>query len=424
MKLTGLQKKAIEKFKNKNFGALFMDVGTGKTITALSLVLSKEKSECLTYITKASLINQTKKKIEKLVNTDYRIVSYEAIAQSDRIYLELMQFAEENKNRNIFIIADESTALKNESKTAERCLKIRKYCIYSLIMTATPITKDELDLYNQLEFLSSNILRMSKSDFVKNFYEKITYKKKGEQEKSFLKFSDVNKEYLQSLLDMIAIYGNINIDFKISETFDIVKPSLDTEKEYLENKDEFLEVIKKIGFEDGNLLNFLQYANKLFSIDKDKNLAVSNYVRNKKLIVFTNYLEEHKQIRDNLDRCYSITGATKINDRHRIINDWMKSECAPLVIMLGVGGHGLNLQCANEVVFASVSFDWEKMEQAKGRISRLGQKSKELNYKYILSDSPIVTMIRDNLIKKQCLINSLEDEVKSYFKKELKNERL
>lgn len=399
-----------------------MDVGTGKTITALNLVLSKEKSSCLIYITKASLINQTKVEIDKLIHTTYKIISYEAIAQSDRIYLELIQFAEENKDNNIFIIADESTALKNDSKTAERCLKIRKYCTCSLIMTATPITKDELDLYNQLEFLSSNILKMSKSDFISNFYEKITYKKIGEQEKSFLKFSDVNKGYLQSLLDMIAIYGNINIEFDVNESFKMVQPSVETEKEYLENKDEFLEIIKNIGFEDGNLLNFLQYANKTFSVDKNKNKAVADYVRNKKVIVFANYIEEYNQIIKKLDRCYFISGSTKQNDRSKIIKNWIESECAPLIIMLGVGGHGLNLQYTSEVVFASVSFDWEKMEQAKGRISRMGQKSKKINYTYILSESPIVKMIRDNLIKKQGLINSLSDEVILYFKKEFENE--
>ncbi|GFH39862.1 SNF2-related protein [Lactococcus insecticola] len=422
MKLTDLQKKAIEKFENKNFGALFMDVGTGKTLTAIELIKSKKNRDFCLFITKASLIKQTRKEFEKHGLDDVKFVSYEAIAMSDRIYIELLD--ELSMYENIFVIADESTALKNESKTAQRCLEIRKRCKYALIMTATPITKDELDLYNQLEFLSQNILRMSKGDFIKNFYEKITYKKKGESEKSFLKFSDVNKSYLQNILDLIAIYGEINIDFEITETSITVEPDDETADGYLKNRDEFIETITKIGFENGELLNFLQFANKTFSIDKNKNMAVADYARNKKLIVFTNYLEEHRQIVENLDRCFAITGATKLADRERIIQYWKESECAPLIIMLGVGGHGLNLQYTDEIVFSSISFDWEKMEQAKGRISRLGQTARELKHTYILCSSPISEMIQENLAKKQGLINSLENEVKDYFEKEIKNERL
>ena len=94
------------------------------------------------------------------------------------------------------------------------------------------------------------------------------------------------------------------------------------------------------------------------------------------------------------------------------------------IIMAGIGSHGLNLQCANEVVYSSVSFDWERMAQSRGRISRLGQTSRELEYTYILTKSPIVEMIQNNLDKKDKLVDSLAGEIKSHLEKEFENERL
>jgi superfamily II DNA or RNA helicase len=398
--LTELQKQAIEKFKNKNYGALFMSVGTGKTITALELVKTKKDSDFMLYVTHNSLKNQVINEIEKTdLTIDYEITSYQSIVQSDNNYIRLIETLEDY--RNVFIIADESTGLKNENKTAQRLLNLRKYCKYALIMTGTPITNDEFDLFNQIEFLSSKILKMNRYEFLSNFYDKVTYKKKGQQEKSFIKFSDVNRGYLQKIIDAVSIQGKLDIDFKIEIKNEFIEPSEKVAEEFGKSRLEFLENIANGNFGDAEILNFLMYANKTFSLDENKNKAVAAAAKNRNVVVFSVFREEQAQIAKYIgDECYIMNGDTSLDERAKILNKFYHSTDKPLLLTYGIGGLGLNLQTSNEIIFSSILFDWEKNEQAKGRIARIGQQSEKLTYRYILSDAKIIQMISKNLIRK------------------------
>lgn len=408
MILTNLQSEAVNKFKDKSFGAIFMDMGTGKTKVALKLAKIKTDTDLLLYVCP----NSTKKQVHdeiKLENIEieYLIVSYQSIAESDNIYVELIEKIKYYKN--IFIIADESTNLKNNNKTYGRMIEIRKYCKYALILTGTPITNDELDIYNQFEFLSSKILKMTSSDFISNFYDKITYKRKGKKEKSFFKFSNVNREYLQKIIDAVSIQGSLEIDFDIDEVFKFETPNDSTLEKYGEKRTNFLEKIINGEISDSDCINFLTYSNKLFSLDENKNKEVANIAKDRKVIVFSAFREEQNQICSNLNNeCFVING--EVNDRDDILKMFYESINKPLLITYGVGGIGLNLQTSNEIIFSSVLFDWEKMEQSKGRIARIGQKSKIIKYNYILSESKITKMILENLKRKDG-VNSLIKEI-------------
>lgn len=408
MILTNLQSEAINKFKDKNFGAIFMDMGTGKTKVALELVKMKTDADLLLYVCPNSTKKQVNDEIKlENIEIEYLIVSYQSIAESDNIYVELIEKMKYYKN--IFIIADESTNLKNNNKTYCRMIEIRKYCKYALILTGTPITNDELDIYNQFEFLSSKILKMTSSDFISNFYDKITYKRKGKKEKSFFKFSNVNREYLQKIIDTVSIQGSLEIDFDIDEVFKFETPNDSTLEKYGEKRTNFLEKIINGEISDSDCINFLTYSNKLFSLDENKNKSVANIAKDRKVVVFSAFREEQNQICSNLNNeCFVING--EVSDRDDILKMFYESRNKPLLITYGVGGIGLNLQTSNEIIFSSVLFDWEKMEQSKGRIARIGQKSKTIKYNYILSESKITKMILENLKRKDG-VNSLIKEI-------------
>ena len=88
------------------------------------------------------------------INCEYILIGYETIQSSSTKYLELLSKMESKK---CFVIADESIFIKNEdTKRYNRLLRIRKNCEYALILNGTPLTKNEWDLYNQMEFKSFN----------------------------------------------------------------------------------------------------------------------------------------------------------------------------------------------------------------------------------------------------------------------------
>lgn len=84
------QQEAFKKFSKLKVGALFMEMGTGKTRVALELV-NYNKVDLLIYVTPFS----TKKNIEKEINKwglncKYIIIGYETISSSDVKYLDLL----------------------------------------------------------------------------------------------------------------------------------------------------------------------------------------------------------------------------------------------------------------------------------------------------------------------------------------------
>ena len=113
-----------------------------------------------------------------------------------------------------------------------------------------------------------------------------------------------------------------------------------------------------------------------------------------------------------------IKGSVPKETRTKIIQQFKNSNI-PLLITLGTGAFGLNLQFCNKIMFSSISFNYSHIEQAIYRIKRLGQ-NKEIEYTYFASDLGIYNMIYENLYKKRTLqeiiINKMEGNA---FEKEL-----
>ena len=76
----------------------------------------------------------------------------------------------------------------------------------------------------------------------------------------------------------------------------------------------------------------------------------------------------------------------------------------------GVGSFGLNLQFCNKLAFASLTFDYGKVEQAKYRIKRLGQE-RDIEYIYFTSRLGIYDLILHNIKRKEGLSDLVVKEV-------------
>ena len=183
------QEKAFEKFSKLKVGALFMQMGTGKTRVAIELI-DYNKCDLLIYVAPFSTLKNIENEFIKWeLKTSYKLIGYETISSSDVKYLDLLKKLE---NKKCFIVADESIFIKNEeTKRFKRLIQLRNKCEYALILNGTPITKNEWDIYNQMFFLSPLIINMNREQFLNTFFKKITYKKAKSNEKVFYKFSVV-----------------------------------------------------------------------------------------------------------------------------------------------------------------------------------------------------------------------------------------
>ena len=156
------QEQAVEKLKRLKVGALFMDMGTGKTRTALELINLKMqlgKFEQILWLCPCSVKRNLEVDIIKHIGEmpDYiRIEGIESISASGRIYMDCHGYVNEKPT---MLIVDESNMVKNpKAIRSQRIVNLSKICKYKLILNGTPVSRNEADLFNQFFILDPRIL--------------------------------------------------------------------------------------------------------------------------------------------------------------------------------------------------------------------------------------------------------------------------
>lgn len=408
--LTPTQQIAYEKFSKLKVGALFMKMGTGKTRVAIDLV-NFNKVDFLLYLTPFSTIDNIKDEIEKWgVNCEYKVVGYETIASSDSTYIELLSLLDNYENK--FIIADESIFIKNGfTKRHYRSIELRKKCQYALILNGTPVVKNIWDLFNQMEFLDKRIIPYNSRQFMDLFFSEHRIKKLG-KEVVFHKFYEPNGEVLSKLVEPYVFYADLDFNKDIKESVIWVSPDEDYKETYSLVKEEEFE--KYYDFD--TIITLFGQLNKCAAYYHKKNEKVVEYIKDRKVIVFCNFLKEVEQISSMCD-CYKITGETTSKERKEIMTKF-KEDNKPLLLTIGVGSYSLNLQFCNEIVYSSINFNFGVMEQSKYRIKRVGQEN-DIKYTYILTDFGINDLILKNLGKKESLSDVVKTSINNNEEKEL-----
>ncbi len=403
MSLDADQKKAVEKLSRLKAGALFMKMGTGKTKVACDLIKLKiDFIDIIIWIAPASLLNSQRyiAEIENRGSSFFKRIhffSIEGISRSDEKYLQMRSLAELNKN---FCIVDESITIKNMYAVRTRRL-LSDYSLFDfrIILNGTPITKSLIDLYSQITFLSPKILKMSEREFADKF---LVYFFDGRDPFPWRRWS--KPANVAALIEIIRPYV-FHTDLKSETDLRVFNKEFSLTKQerrsYSKFKDDFLRGKLYVSF-----FAVAQSFQKAYStICNDKFLATLELVRQiivrkEKVIIFVKYIEEAEKLASALDALMYI-GPRKDNLA------LFENEKNVLVCTYGVGSVGLNLQCANNLIYYSQTFDYKEKEQAKYRIYRTGQ-IRAVNIYNMWVDTMLEDIIRYNLSRKQDLAKNLE----------------
>lgn len=396
------QEKAFEKFSRLKCGALFMSMGTGKTKVALELAeykYNQGKVDLILYIAPASVIrtgnieNERKKWTPDLPIT---CATCEGFGASDRIYLEVL---EQVKNHKTFCICDESLFIKNiKAKRTKRIIDIGNCSEYRLILNGTPITKNIIDIWSQMEFLSPKILNMSFREYKDTFCEYYV-KAKSKRNKNRIR-RQMNIPYLISLIEPYIYQAELDIEYSkvfYTETYSVNKDDYETYKEEIFNQ-----------YYDGEDLNFEAFSQKLqsyYTSQAEHLEAIQRVVDkiNDKVIVFVKYIAN---IQDGAE---CITRKTK--KRKEIIERFQNNEFKVLYISYGCGSFSLNLQFCKNIIFADMDWDYAKRIQAEGRIYRMDIEDNVHYYDVICGNSGLEEMILKCLHKKTNLLSEVKSEI-------------
>ena len=391
--LTQQQQAAIQHLHEWKVGALFMEPGTGKTRAAITLANSTPATD-LFWVGPLRTLDDIKAEAEKwggfMMNVYYYGV--ESLSGSDRIYFELLSRVEASDVP--MVIVDESLKIKNaQAKRTRRILEVGKHAEWKLVLNGTPVSRNLLDMWPQMEFLSPKILNMSLSAY-KNTFTKWTRVTKRVGYMSYSKeyiTGMENVDYLHSLIRHYVYECDLrlnitqkwhNIQYYITD--ESLQKYHNIKEDYL--KDETLE------WRNNNI--FLAMTTEMqvsYTIDEGKMEAVDTLL-------------------DSLPH-----GETIIFCRFIIAQEECRKRWPDVTVLsMQKESLGLNLQSYRYTIFFDRVWDYALLLQASRRTYRTGQEQ-DCHYYELTGNVGLERMIANNIKKKV----SMSEYLKKVTKEEL-----
>lgn len=391
-------KRHLEEWK---VGALFMEAGTGKTKVAVDIV---NASPCdfvlwigpLQTIRTGNVTNEVAR--QGGFNMSCSFVGVESIGGSDRIYLNTVEDLKSYEKP--FVVVDESLKIKNaEAKRTKRLLEIGKIVEYKLILNGTPLSRNLLDLWSQMEFLSPLILNMSLAQFKNTFCEWTRVTKSNgwrTYSKEYVTGYE-NVDYLYSLIRHYVFKADLKLGISQHYRSKAYYIDEDSREEYARIKEIFLED-EMLEWRNNNI--FLEMTQKMQhaycctgdKIDQVKSILAEEEVDPSKTIIFCKFIKS----RELCERLFP--------------------EC--LVLSYQKDSLGLNLQEYNVTIYFDKVWDFALRTQSTRRTFRTGQERDCLYYD-LTGDVGLERLIDRNIGKKVTMSEYFKKATKEQLKKDL-----
>ena len=441
------QEQAVEKLKHLKIGALYMEMGTGKTRTALELIklrLAAGKVNRVIWLCPCNIKSDIHRGIREHSNLDdlgiLDVVGIETLSSSVRECSRLLQIVQNNRT---YLIVDESSLVKNHA--ALRTIHIQQLanaCAYKMILNGTPISRNEADLYAQWCILDWRILGYrSYYSFAANHLE---YDDRGRIRRV------LNTDYLA---EKIAPYT-----YQVKKADCFTLPEKHYHTQYcgmkLWQNQVYDKVLDNLLFDLNEMSNTaiyqlfgalqavisgyvvsIQYQRldphairERYVSDPEENprlaaLLSSISGNEEKTIIFCQYTDEIdtivRLIRGSGRSAVAFNGEMSIKKRNAAI-DAFRGDTQYFVSNKSCGAFGLNLQFCHKIIFYSHDWNWGTRAQAEDRVHRLGQ-THDVDITDICMDDSIDVQILKCLEKKENLSDTFKREVAHLQKKDLRS---
>ena len=456
----------FELSKNRDFYALFMEMGTGKTkvtIDTFCHLFHLDRVKALLVLAPKGVYLNWKKEmaVHTWDNTPYVIAAYSASMKArERDHLATVMKAEDKTKAHVLLVnieslhtkkgfdvakmfltnqetmlcIDESTAIKNhKSKRTKACLKLRDLAKYRRILTGTPITQSPLDLYSQCEFLEKGSTGTPSFFIFKHTFADCMQMNLGNR--SFEKI--VGFKNLDSLTNQIAPFSSrilkeecLDLPEKIYTTRHVHLTS-DQQRLYETLKDESLLLLEQGILTSNNALTTLLKLQQILcghlrmddgtviDIDCNKKDAIIDITQQisetSKVIIWCNFQRDIQILKELFkERAVTYYGLNSNEEREHAINAFENDPSVQFFIGTPqCGGKGLTLNKANYVIYYSNSFKLEDRLQSEDRCHRIGQ-DKNITYIDLLIPNTIDEKILKNLKDKQDLADKVLSDVNTF----------
>lgn len=417
------QETAVAKLLPSRVGGLFMEMGTGKSLTLIELArIRASKIDHVVWFCPVSLKETVRQEIRKHTEigddgihvfddktsesrlpTDCRfyIIGLESMGSSSRVALAANKLITDTS----FVVVDESSYIKgHRSVRTQRITAIASRARYRAVLTGTPFTQGVVDLFAQMSFLSPKILGYNSFwAFSNNHLEFEERTINGRKVKTDRIVASHNKEQLAT---KIAPYV---YQVRKSECLDLPEKvyeeryctmTTDQRSRHDQAKWEFLEQSDP---DDWRPIWLFRLFTALQTIacgfwnrtDPETGLREVIDIRHNRLELLTSTIEEvppeepvivWAKYRRPLEEIIGLLNATygkgstarydgTLSEaaKEAELRRWRSGGSRFLVATQASGGHGLTLTESSHAVFYADGFKYSERIQAEDRIHRIGQ---------------------------------------------------
>lgn len=441
--------------------ALFMEMGTGKSLTAIgiagALFLLRRISRVL-IVSPLSVMGVWEQEFESFADFPYELTILKGASAHKEKQLsniptggDLLEVVVVNYDSvwriedavKFFspdlVIADEGHKIKNgKAKQSKAMHHIGDKACYRLLLTGTAITNKEIDIFSEYRFLEpdvfgKNFLQFRNRYFYMGGYENHVpfFKKKMTSE---FKKKIHSVAYRVTKEECFSGKGGNGLRLpEIQEEIRPVELEPKARKAYDQlQKDFFIELQNDDGVTANNVLTRMMRLSQLtgghltsdegvvetFSTAKLKSLddiLDSAMADDQKIVIMARFVAELDDIEALLKKKKLEYAAVRggIKDRDKEINRFQNDpDCKVFVGQIAAAGLGITLTAAHVMVFYSLDYNMANFDQAKARIHRAGQKQDCL-YVYLVAKNTVDMKVLDSLRRKIDLSNSLMDDVRA-----------
>lgn len=452
MKLRPLQRSAFYYAQTVDHPAFFLTMRAGKALLTikdivynnvfpalicapLSTIFGWEQDLLKFGCTKNDyeiIIGRKKQKQKKIVNKSFIITNKE-------FYLSIPELIQKIDFKSICL--DESTCIKNyKTEISKYFIKNFKNIKRKYILSGTPMTNSEMDIYCQLQFLDSSILNFKNFWDFKNyfFYQVWKYEWKLKSYRKTQFYQTLNKKcHFVTLNDVRNSIKKENLKTERIIRSIILKPKI--KEIYKKLKDDFI-----VSIDGKNLFGFqyvlqqLIYLRKLCSgfitlnpetketklIDLSKYTLlmdiINNEIPNYKIIILCNFYDEINQItklfQQSNKKFAIITGKTKSELRGKYTWDFQNNKIQYLIANTQCLKFGVTLSNADLTIVFSTILGEITRTQVELRGTDI-YTDNNLLIMHLIVDNSVEKYFYDK-IKKQISKNKLIDELLNYLNKD------
>lgn len=438
------QSEATAKLLPCRIGALFMEMGTGKSRTAIELARIRQKKNKIDHVVwfcPVSVKRHIRREILKHTNCTeddiflfddkttedtvppgrrWYIIGIESMSSSARVLYSAIEAISERT----MVMVDESTYIKgHDSLRTKRITSICERAKYRLLLTGTPITQGAVDLYAQMNFLSWKILGY----------------------KSFCTFAANHLVYSDRHPGMIL--RSLNVDWLAerikpyvyqvtkNECLNLPPKKYDqkycwlTEEQheaYQQAKNDFCDEL--LEYDDDYTSNSIA----IFRLFSRLQGIVCGFSGNQGLahnriellcesiaahpdthtVIWTKYRRSVDQIAEgvkHLGIAFKYDGRLSEAERDDVLDEW-KAKGGFLIATQSLGGHGLDFTESATVFFYSCGFKFSEHIQAEDRNHRIGQ-TRPVTYIELWARCGIEDKIRQAIRSKENILEQFRSEV-------------